>query len=68
MDVTENLARERQLKLAAKVFDNASEGILITDADAQIIAVNPAFCKITGVAPESALGRVSRMFKKPGFQ
>jgi PAS domain S-box-containing protein len=63
MDVTENLARERQLKLAAKVFDNASEGILITDADAQIIAVNPAFCKITGVAPELALGRVSRMFK-----
>jgi diguanylate cyclase (GGDEF)-like protein/PAS domain S-box-containing protein len=63
MDVTENLARERQLKLAAKVFDNASEGILITDADAQIIAVNPAFCKITGVTPDSALGRVSRMFK-----
>lgn len=63
MDVTENLARERQLKLAAKVFDNASEGILITDADAQIIAVNPAFCKITGVPTDEALGRVSRMFK-----
>ncbi|MFO1379027.1 MAG: PAS domain S-box protein [Chitinivorax sp.] len=63
MDVSENLARERQLKLAAKVFDNASEGILITDADAQIIAVNPAFCKITGYPAVDALGKVSRMFK-----
>ena len=62
-DISASVARERQLRLAAKVFDNASEGILMTDADAQIVAVNPAFSKITGYLPEQALGKTSRMFK-----
>ena len=39
---------EESLRLAAMVYDNASEGILVADADNHIIAVNPAFTRITG--------------------
>jgi diguanylate cyclase (GGDEF)-like protein/PAS domain S-box-containing protein len=61
-DITEQLAAEEQLRLAQQVFDNASEGILMTDAQARIIAVNPAFTKITGYQADEAIGKVSRMF------
>lgn len=36
-------AAEKQLKLAAEVFDNAMEGITITDAEQRILAVNCVF-------------------------
>lgn len=61
-DITAQLAAEEQLRLANQVFENASEGILMTDAQARIIAVNPAFTKITGYEPHEAIGKVSRMF------
>jgi len=50
------LRAEEQLRLAAKVFDGSLEAIIITDADNRIIAVNPAFTKITGYSPEEAIG------------
>ena len=46
-----------QLKQASVVFDNTSEGILITDADHEIISVNRAFCEITGYAESEVLGK-----------
>ncbi|WP_432720583.1 EAL domain-containing protein [Jeongeupia wiesaeckerbachi] len=55
-------AAARSVRLAAQVFDNASEGILITDAQARIIAVNPAFSRITGFDSGEAIGKISRMF------
>jgi len=61
-DITSQLAAEDQLRLAHQVFENASEGILMTDAQARIIAVNSAFSKITGYEAEEAIGKVSRMF------
>lgn len=42
------IAAEESLKLASMVYENSSEGILVTDADNRIIAVNPAFTRITG--------------------
>ncbi|GAB1393528.1 hypothetical protein MASR1M60_16910 [Rhodocyclaceae bacterium] len=39
---------ERQLRLAAHVFDYSGEAILITDRDNRIIEVNPAFTRLTG--------------------
>ncbi|MDK2124306.1 bifunctional diguanylate cyclase/phosphodiesterase [Parachitinimonas caeni] len=66
IDVSDQLAAERQLRLSAKVFENASEGILITDADTRIIAVNAAFTRITGYSEQETLGTVSRMFNPKG--
>ncbi|MDN0083320.1 EAL domain-containing protein [Crenobacter sp. SG2305] len=64
MDVTERLAADAELRLAAKVFENSTEGILVTDAEAHIIAVNSAFSRITGYSAEQTLGRLSRLFRE----
>ncbi len=61
IDVTEEkLARER-LNLSQTVFENAIEGILITDADGIIQSVNPAFCRMTGWSVEEVVGRSPNM-------
>lgn len=46
-----------ELDLYARVFTNASEGMTITDPKGTIIAVNPAFCNITGYTSEEVLGK-----------
>ena len=46
-----------ELRLAAKVFDNGSEAMMIADADNRIIAVNPAFTVITGFPAEEVRGK-----------
>lgn len=48
---------EQQLQLAATVFVNSAEGIVVTDASAIIQAVNPAFTRITGYSEQEALGQ-----------
>lgn len=61
-DISEQLLADEQAHLTAKVFENASEGILITDGSGIIIAVNAAFSHITGYTAAEAIGRRSRMF------
>ncbi len=56
-DVTEQRRNEEELRLAASVFHNTQEGIIVTDAAATILSVNPAFSEITGYAAVEALGR-----------
>ncbi len=48
---------EESLRLAASVFDTSRDGIVITDADNNIVDVNPAFTRITGYRREEVLGR-----------
>jgi len=52
---------EKQLELAAEVFDNAAEGITITDADERILAVNNAFTRVTGYSADEVIGKTSRI-------
>ncbi|WP_177187747.1 bifunctional diguanylate cyclase/phosphodiesterase [Formivibrio citricus] len=63
-DMSERLVAEQQLRLSAQVFENASEGIVITDVVGRIIAVNPAFTRITGFAPEEAIGKMCATFRQ----
>lgn len=51
------LHAEGQLRLYGTVFTNAREGMTITDTEAKIIAVNPAFTEITGYSAEEVLGK-----------
>ncbi len=53
-------AAEEDLRLAANVFSHSREGILITDRDANILEVNPAFTEITGYGRDEALGKNPR--------
>ena len=48
---------EEQLALYRKIFENFSEGILITDARRRIVAVNQAFATITGYSLAEVAGR-----------
>lgn len=55
------LERENaELRLFRTVFDMASEGIMVTDAENRILAVNPAFTQITGFEPEDVAGQSPR--------
>ncbi|MCC6658170.1 MAG: PAS domain S-box protein [Rhodocyclaceae bacterium] len=52
-----------RLRLAASVFEQAAEAITITDAEANILEVNPSFCRITGYPREEAVGRNPRILQ-----
>ncbi|MEW5972859.1 MAG: EAL domain-containing protein [Pseudomonadota bacterium] len=45
-----------ELSMAAKVFEHSHEGIMITDATARVLRVNPAFQEITGFHPDECIG------------
>jgi diguanylate cyclase (GGDEF)-like protein/PAS domain S-box-containing protein len=44
-------------KLADKIFENATEGVLITDRNGVIVNVNRAFCQVTGYNRKEAVGK-----------
>ncbi len=50
---------EAQLNLTAQVFENAIEGVVITDEKGVIQRVNSAFTTITGYLEEEAVGKSS---------
>ncbi|WP_269764048.1 diguanylate cyclase domain-containing protein [Shewanella benthica] len=54
---------EAKLKLAACVFENTLDGVLITDANGNILSVNPAFTEITGYVAEEAVGQTPRILQ-----
>lgn len=62
-DVTPLKRAEAELKLAASVFQNTTEGIFITDAEGIIRSVNPAFSEITGYSAEEAIGQTPRLMR-----
>ncbi|MBT9529239.1 MAG: diguanylate cyclase, partial [Pseudomonas sp.] len=56
-DITARKTREEEQRLAATVFEAASEGIVILDPDSRILAVNRAFTTVTGYGREELLGQ-----------
>ena len=62
-DVTESKIAEKELRLAATVFESNKSSILITDPDGTILSVNPAFSEVTGYAQEEVLGKTPRILK-----
>lgn len=54
---------EHRLELARQVFDSTQEAILMTDAEARIVAVNPAFEEITGYREAEVLGHTPAMLR-----
>ncbi|AZC34330.1 Sensory box/GGDEF family protein [Pseudomonas chlororaphis subsp. piscium] len=56
-DISASKQQEEQRRLAAMVFEAASEGIVILDPDYVLLAVNQAFSRVTGYQIEDMLGR-----------
>ena len=60
-DITAHKQNEAKLELAASVFHNSREGIMITETDGTIIDVNEAFSLITGYSREEIVGQNPRV-------
>jgi PAS domain S-box-containing protein len=52
-----------ELKLAASVFNENVEAIMIAGQDTRILRVNPAFSQITGYSADEAIGQSTNMLK-----
>lgn len=62
-DATELKRYHAQLDLAARVFENTNEAIVICDASHTILDVNDAFCRQSGYSREELLGKDARALK-----
>jgi two-component system CheB/CheR fusion protein len=62
-DITLRKQAEDQLRITARVFDQAGEAIVVTDPTGLIQTVNPAFCEITGYSQQEAIGKSIRLIK-----
>jgi diguanylate cyclase (GGDEF)-like protein/PAS domain S-box-containing protein len=62
-DITELKKAESTQRLAAAVFANTTEGIVVTDVKGTIQSVNEAFVQITGYDEAEALGKTPRILK-----
>jgi diguanylate cyclase (GGDEF)-like protein/PAS domain S-box-containing protein len=62
-DISERRESRERLQLAANVFTHASEGILITDVEGNILDANEAFTRITGYDRVDVLGRNPRLLQ-----
>jgi len=60
------LAINEQMDLLKTAFAHANEGMILTDPDSNIVAVNPAFCKMTGYNENFLLGKNPRIMQS-GF-
>ena len=60
-DISERKRADERQRLAASVFENTSEGILITDVEGMIQFVNPAFTTITQYEANEAIGENPRI-------
>ena len=57
IDVTARKASERTLMMAAQVFENCRDAIVVLDRNYSVIAVNRAFSDLMGYAPQDVVGR-----------
>lgn len=56
-DITGEKTAERDLALAAQVFEATADGILICNAAQHVVAVNRAFLRIAGFVQDQVIGR-----------
>lgn len=59
-EIEQRRQAELGLRLSAKVFENNTEAIMITDAHHNVVSVNKAFVEITGYSQDDVLGKNPR--------
>lgn len=62
-EMTERKRAEESQALLATAVEQSAEAIIVTDPDAVILYVNPAFEKISGFTRDEVIGRNTRIFK-----
>lgn len=51
------MANADTVRLGTKILETMAEGVVVTDADRRMTAVNPAFTRLTGFAVSELIGR-----------
>lgn len=62
-DITQRRQNEEALQLAASVYQESHEGIVMTDENNLILDVNPAFTQLTGYSLDEVRGKNPSIFK-----
>ncbi len=57
VEVTERKRAEEALRLACLVYQHSSEAMMVTNGENHIVAVNPAFSRLTGYSADEVMGR-----------
>ncbi|MEY6432302.1 EAL domain-containing protein [Thioalkalicoccus limnaeus] len=60
-DIDEQRANQERLRLAARILESTTEGVMLTGNDLRIQSVNRAFTRITGYAKEEVIGQTPRI-------
>lgn len=63
-DMSERNAARREQAIAASVYDNSFDAVMILDKDHRVMDVNPAFTRISGFSPEEVKGQPPRFFSE----
>jgi len=61
LDITKSKEEEKRLRLANIIFDDLSEGVVVTDANRNIVNINKAYTKITGYSAEEVINKNPRV-------
>jgi diguanylate cyclase (GGDEF)-like protein/PAS domain S-box-containing protein len=62
-DITERKQAEEMLRTLSSAVEHSPSSIIITDANATIEYVNPAFTRISGYEPQDVVGQNARILK-----
>ena len=62
-DITSRKEAEESLRLAASVFENTAEGVIVCDKEGNILDTNPAFTEILGYSKQDVIGKNPRIWK-----
>ena len=60
-DITGIKQSEENLRMAAAVYDNTREGIMVTDQASRIVSVNRAFSEITQYEAQEVIGKTPKL-------
>lgn len=66
VDITEKEHSEQLLRISRRIFENTTEGIIVTDRDRRIIEVNHSFARITGYRKDELLGQPAELLHAGG--
>ncbi len=62
-ELNHTIGQRTEERTAAAALENTSDAVIITDASERVVAVNRAFCEVTGYGADEAIGKTPRMLQ-----
>ena len=56
-DITERKKNEQSMQLANMLYQNTSQGMMVTEGDGRILSINPAFSQMSGFSEREVIGK-----------